>query len=81
MAPNSLRNVRVADDELTVHVENVTREKFKEMFSWCKENCKRDIDDKSSWGTSWWTSPSSNDGYFFCFTHQHDAMMFRLKFG
>lgn len=53
-----------------------TKALLNEMYEWCRDNCRRELYTKSAWGTAWWTISKT-----FIFTHEYDAMIFRLKYG
>lgn len=78
MPSDTDRYIGIKDDVNNVFVGAVPSSKYKEMCKWCNEQCKRDGDNKSQWGTSWWTM---NGGTVFCFADEIDAMAFRLRYG
>ncbi len=66
---------------MKVHIVKITnkqsKEKLKEMFSWCSIHCSKDYGKDGSWGTSWWTEHNNTE---FHFLNSEDAIMFKLLF-
>lgn len=52
-----------------------SKEKLKEMFSWCTINCSKEYGKNGTWGTSWWTEHNNTE---FHFMDYEDAIMFKL---